>query len=66
MEGFNGALESGVGADFRTNDECEGVPTDAGMARPTVVTGTIDFRTNRRWRLLARSLANCQRRAILE
>ena len=44
-------LDSG----FRRNDECEGIPTDAGMTRPTVVTGTIHpgsesgtcFRTNR-------------------
>ena len=26
---------------FRENDECEGIPTDPGMTRPTVVTGTI-------------------------
>ena len=42
------------------NDECEGIPTDAGMTRPTVVTGTIHpgsesgtcFRTNRSCRLV--------------
>ena len=42
------------------HDECEGIPTDAGMTRPTVVTGTIHpgsepgtcFRTNRPCRLL--------------
>ena len=28
-------------ARFRTNDECEGIPTDAGMTRPTVVTANI-------------------------
>ena len=33
----------------------------AGMTRRTVATGSIGFRTNRRWRLLARSLAHCQK-----
>ena len=44
------SLDSG----FRRNDECEGIPSDAGMTRPTVVTETIHpgseagtcFRTN--------------------
>ena len=58
---WRGSTARSKEAHFRTNDECEGVPTDAGMTRPTVVTGSIDFRTNRRWRLLARSLANCQK-----
>ena len=45
---------------FRRNDECEGIPSDAGMTRPTVVTETIHpgsepgtcFRTNRPCRLV--------------
>ena len=36
----------GTGQALRGDDECEGIPTDAGMTRPTVVTGTIHYRTN--------------------
>ena len=50
------SLDSGL----RRNDECEGIPSDAGMTRPTVVTETIHpgsesgtcFRTNRPCRLV--------------
>ena len=38
---WRAGIEVDWGAHFRTNDEWEGIPTDAGMTIPTVMAGTV-------------------------